>query len=446
MSPHEQEVVVPPVVIDRCTANSMQKALLGSLPVPLRTIVDSALFSCVQLCADSVSANYLVAKLINQELEEIPVLFTRCLQHQAALSISAMTVSLGIVSPLFCAVRVMNSGQHLRRLREAIRAAIDKRFVWERHSAAKAEDQARTRLLLDHCYTGTLACKPCTKDGNIGECPEVRKKESEELCRMFTGNICDRSRIVHNCCPGCCESREQALDRACNALCKPIERRIQTPAANRWLQLTPVISLFLVLGRFHNILAEAELNLVGDSLDHHKALSEQTEMLQEERDDQPDLEARRVGAPESNKAFHIAHARRHRKMINWLASPEEQDNLLIWACIARPTMMIHYHFFKAGSLHGVDSNGYTSMWNCARMVNSTPLFILEQLSRSFSPGSVQTADVWGLATAFKGPFEEWQPSFLARSMWCCRRVMGNIWRRVHSSLAWLALALSPCGR
>ena len=425
MHSYEQEVIVPPVAIDKCTANNMKKALLQSLPVPLQTILDAGLIPCLQLCADSVSANYLIAKMIDQELAEVPVLFTRCLQHQAACSISAMTVPLGIVSP----VRVINSGYHLRRLRDAIRAAIDKRFVWERHSAANIEDQRRTQLLLDRCYTGSLACKPRTKIGkDIGECPEVRKKESKELSRMFTGDIRDRSRIVHNC-TGCCASRQQALDRACDAFCKTIERRIQTPAQNRWLQLTPVISLFLVMGRFHNILAEAELNLVGDSLDNHKEINERAEVLQEEPDDNLDLEARRVGAPESNKAFRIANSRRHRKMKNWLASPEDQDNLLIWACIARPTMMFHYHFSKAASLHGIDSNGYTAMWNCATMVNSTPLLILEQLSRSFSPGSVQAADVWGLATAFKGPFEEWQPSFLARSMWCCRRVMGNIWRR-----------------
>ena len=194
-----------------------EKALLQSLPVPLQTILDAGLIPCLQLCADSVSANYLIAKMIDQELAEVPVLFTRCLQHQAALSISAMTVPLGIVSPLFCAVRVINSGYHLRRLRNAIRAAIDKRFVWEQHSAANIEDQRRTQLLLDLCYTGTLACKPCTKTGeDIGECPEVCKKESKELSRMFMGDIRDRFRIVHHC-TGCCASRQQALDRACDA-------------------------------------------------------------------------------------------------------------------------------------------------------------------------------------------------------------------------------------
>ena len=241
-----EEVLLSPVALDAKTADCTFEGLRARSPLPFDKIAQAATLPCVQLCADSVVGNFKIFKHLSRVLgPQVPLLFTRCLQHRAALCMSALTKPLNVISPMFCTVRVVNSGFHHRRLRAAVRAVIAECFVWERREAPNQEDLAMTARLLDECFLSNLA-----REGGEEHGADQRKAEAECLKRMFTGDIRNRCRICHHC-RGCCTSLENAIDNMVDAIMKPLERRFQTPSANRWLQLSPVLAKFVWLRAFH---------------------------------------------------------------------------------------------------------------------------------------------------------------------------------------------------
>ena len=420
-----QEIVLSPTVIDRCTADNLYAAVSAKSPVPLTTLAHCSLFPCLQLASDAASSNYLFVKYVSNLLGDVPILWTRCLNHQASLALCSVTSHLGMLGPMFCSVKVLNSGFHLRRIRSACKEIPRKRFRRDTVNAPNPAHARRARRLLNWCYCGSLACRP----GKDGKPPAKRVREAEELLVMFSGDISDLYLIVHHCRPGCCSSDDEAIAKALNALFRPLLRRLPVPAANRWLQLAPVLATFVVLGHFHKLLAQAELLLVGQQLESFDGDLFESAADIARAEEPEDKAAREVGAPESANSFRIQNRKRQKKAREWLANAQEQQKLLIWACVARPTLTLHYELLKHGSIKAMTTDERPSMWTAVRMKDSVAVRVLCQLSLCFDTSSTKCDETWGIVIDLHGGFDDWGHQLSKLATWSAHRVAGQLWRR-----------------
>ena len=118
-----------------------------------------------------------------------------------------------------------------------------------------------------------------------------------------------------------------------------LERRLQVPSLNRWLQLSPVVALICVLCAIHRLLLRGELAFKSPAGDA------------DDEEDPADVEARAVGAPQSMGAERVTDSRRQRKAREWLAKSSRLSTLLIWVSVGRLVMVIHYELFSCGTLN-----------------------------------------------------------------------------------------------
>ena len=85
-----------------------------------------AALGCLTLSVDSVSANTLVCEYLKSLLpEHVCLIVTYCLQHQAALTLSLLTVIMGFLGPLCCTVRQLQDASHLVALERTIESISD---------------------------------------------------------------------------------------------------------------------------------------------------------------------------------------------------------------------------------------------------------------------------------------------------------------------------------
>lgn len=409
------EVVYAPVVVERATADNLLAGLTSRHPAPLASLLESGLFGCLQVSTDAASTNYKIVKHWAESLApHILVLWVRCLQHQAALAMSSMSRLLDLVGPLFCLVRLLHSGHHMRQLRRHIHTIIDENLVWEIKERPDPVDRERLHRLLEWCHWDGLASR---RDGDgISTCCEVRRAEANELEACFTGDITS-DLIIHHCPEGCCQSRQAAVERCTNAFMAPLERRLQVPSLNRWLQLSPVVALICVLCAIHRLLPRGELaftNLAGGA---------------DDEEDPADVEARAVGAPQSMGAERVTDSRRQRKAREWLATTSTLSTLLIWVSVGRLVMVIHYELFQCGTLNRTDKDGKTALQKCIDMMKSRPLRILCKLAKSLDVGTAEHQEIWPLFESFLGPINATGRNLAALCTAAVHRAVGNLWRR-----------------
>ena len=113
--------------------------------------------ACLQVTSDAAATNHLVIKHLSTRLPpNAYLLFQRCLQHQAALSLSFATVEMGFLTKLFSTAKVWQDGGHLRRLRLAVKQVLAKNVERDvltppQSCAAATDGDLAPALFLHHC-------------------------------------------------------------------------------------------------------------------------------------------------------------------------------------------------------------------------------------------------------------------------------------------------------
>ena len=423
---HQQELIYAPAVVQGTTADDLFSAITARQLVPFEHLAGGAHLCCYQPCSDSVSANIKVVKYINETLPPgILILWGRCLQHQCAIALAAMTKYLNIVGNMFCVVKVLYSGQHMRELLAAIAIIIEQRFEWLPGQEPEEADVLRVRKLCAVCHLKVFA-----KDG--ADTSGIKVKEADDLCSMFTSDVRCWKKIRHKC-RGCCASRDEALAKTIAAYTAPLKRRLHTPAINRWGTVAPVVVTLLSLLSFHGIIAQAELRLIGK--DPSNFAPEESDA-----DDEADLAAHRVGQDQTMRSQRLQARRRLKRAREWLVDPVTQQCLMIWACVGQQAMRVHFHLFASGSINQSSVDNETdepkkpALFQLCGMRESRALEVIGILSRSFFAWAPAAAAIWGLAESFHGPMSHWSHDMCRRVTTTVNRVIGNLWRRFYVRL------------
>lgn len=400
---NKEEIIMAPCVLARQTAACIVAALLARCPLALDSICDSGCRTCVQLIGDSVSANRLAMRHLQNILPaSCPILVSFCLQHQAALALRRTTTSMGFVGSLYSTVMILHSGTHLRALEISVGQLLDQKLEVLVGVEPRGEDVARFDALLEACYTDAAEAKR-----------SLRRKEGDELKVMFSGDI-RRARILHHCAGAtCCTDRAHSVHRATSAFMAPLNRRLPIPSLNRWLTLQPLICVFLVIMRLHNILARAEAQVVGTVVRAPSAPVEQD----------PDIQAEH---PEDE--YRNQQRRRKARMQSFLSHSETVPKLTIWVSLARGVMDLHFVLFKRGALVGRHATDESALFQLCHKPGNPVATAICDLSTCFIAGSAGAA-IWKMAVTLMGDPSFWNARLLQLAVTSRNCLLGNLWRR-----------------
>ena len=412
---HRQELIYAPCVVEDTTADALFAALSRRQLVGLDQLASGAHLVCYQPIADSVSANIKVVKWMNEVLAPgVLILWGRCLQHQCAIALAAMSKYLNIVGSMFCVVKIFYSGQHMRELLKAIEAVIDKRFEWVIDGAPDQDDLSRVKKLCAVCHMDIFSGSD--RDGN-----GVKTRECDDICAMVTGDIRSWKKISHHC-RGCCRSRDEALAKTVAAVTAPLKRRMHTPAINRWGTVAPVVATLLLLLSLHGIIAQAEMYLIGQCPENYAPEES------DDADDENDQREQRVGGDMSMASHRRQGRRRLKRAREWLCDTLTMRNLLIWCCIGQQAMRLHFHLFAHGSINVAKDKA--ALFRLCSLRDSRALQVIRILSTSFFSWSPAAKEViWGLAESFYGPMSSWDEDMCEVATSSLNKVIGNLWRR-----------------
>ena len=180
----------------------------------------------------------------------------------------------------------------------------------------------------------------------------------------------------------------------------------------------------------HRIHPQAEMLLVNRRLtDTPEELKDQHED-QEEEENAEDQANRQAGVPtESGSAWLKQKRVRARRALRFLEDKASTFKMLVWMALGTPLQILHFQFFKCGSVGGKDSDGHNALFDCISFPRSRPLKIMQKIGLSLRLGTAEEAETWGLTTSFFGLPFSWDQAQKKQASTCAWRILGNLYRR-----------------
>ena len=130
-------------------------------------------------------------------------------------------------------------------------------------------------------------------------------------------------------------------------------------------------------------------------------------------------------------------------MRRWINDRTAMTKLLLWMCLARPILHLHYNLFSSGKLHGKSHDGVQSVWAYSLRTSSLPCKIVEKLARCFDEAWPAHQRMWDLALAFLGEMRNWTADLVHAAVVIVHMTMGHLWRRFVLRLSSFPWLLSP---
>ena len=208
---------------------------------------------------------------------------------------------------------------------------------------------------------------------------------------------------------------------------RPLKNRLRVPSEVKWTSISCVLCIVVCLCGVHKVLIEAELNMVGLSLD----------MFAPEPD--TDDEDGKVVADARQE-----ERRRGRRSRGWLADPTTFPALLLWLTLGTHFMRLHYWLFDAGAVGGTGKDGLSGLMNCSILRRSRPIELMETLHASLQSDSPAHQAVWKAMVLFFGPMAQWSSQLRRDSHVCVKLLIGHLFRRFEvgfSGWPWRMAAL-----
>ena len=319
----------------------------------------------------------------------------------------------------------MQHAEHLTKFKNAIQELLTRDLVIV-SQPPDATCLQRSMELLELAFYTHIAI------GGEGDEAELdaRRRDGDTLLIFFNGDWHSWPPVHHCQGPSCCSSREAAVKKGVQAYMLLLRRRVPIPALNRWLQVFPVVTLFLVLMSVHNLFSRAELIVAG--------LDDAKQPAEPDSDSDPDT---RVGAPADNKEHRRQARRRERRLREWAAAEDSCACLLIWTCVVSHLMTLHYYLFKCGALHGRDANGLSALFNLCSMKKSKAVELLRTMERCMDPANPEHKFVFGCALTMFGASATWPARLLRKAVVTVHLACGGLFRRPCSALKVLPMVL-----
>ena len=159
---HCEECVFPPCSLEDKTAVTMYEAIKQRHHDAIPTLMRSAKLACLHINSDAVSSNLELVRLFFANMAPVTamLLFCKCLQHQASLILSGVTIAAGFMGPLFCTARQLQKETMLKALEKSLFAILNRDLVIldrEVHGPPTPEDLDRTAKLLGVVYKSRVA-------------------------------------------------------------------------------------------------------------------------------------------------------------------------------------------------------------------------------------------------------------------------------------------------
>eukprot|EP00959_Pyramimonas_sp_CCMP1952_P055832 1166593-Pyramimonas_sp.AAC.1 len=203
-------------------------------------------------------------------------------------------------------------------------------------------DAKHAEAVLELCWYGRdLHVIYNTSDDEIKHRVEQTQRltDGKRLLEVCQGSWCS-NHIHHWSRGGCCSNEAEAASEIFDAMVRVIGHVVPVPALNKWTQVYPVVSQIALGGCLHNVMPRAM------EYGHTLAVPEAASDIQE-RDPHGDDDGALVGLPrDERKAREREKQARSSKSLNWIKHNNTLVTLLIWLCIARHVMALHYFLFR----------------------------------------------------------------------------------------------------
>ncbi len=446
-----EECVYPPTALEAKTADNMLEAIRRKHDGVILGLMQNTPLGCMLVNCDSVSSNLKVVRLIfNMFLPATAMLlFCRCLQHQASLIISTITVHQQFLTGLFCTARQLQKGSVLDGVEIGLREILNRDLVIDHLHPPDPANVARTTELLNTIYASPVARASVgtPQEDEAAEKEEnfARQDEVDAIKTVFNADT--RSYIPKHHCQGCCRSRKDTIDKAVSALMRPLQRRVVIPALNRWTSLFPVIRAVTLLLQIHMLYARAVCWHFGRDLSIEKLEAQAPREREAEESEESEEEAPdpglQFGAPvDAQKHWQRENRKRNKKMMSFLCNAKVAWQLMLWLAVGVQVMYLHHWLFKRGALNGkTDEDGYGALMLCCLLDRYPAMRILNLLGGlAEEEGDLHHSEnIWALVESIYGPQATWNQEMLQEANAIVNLAIAGLYRRFivsHRAYPW----------
>ena len=323
-------VSIPTAVLLDATAESISVALRDRVPMAFQHFRAGML---LVLNSDSAESCKRVARHFHRLAETVRPryhLHSRCQQHLTNAALVYVTKQFQLLDGSFCSTVQLHKGAAMRDLRQGCHAFIKKHLriahVWD-----PTWDDTRRKKNKE--FANLLLSKHCDSNSEM----RYSKRERAVECLLswlpllwFTANPHD---LLHYCPYGCCQSREEAVDKICNAFDSMLlGYRPRVPAVHRWTKLFQPWSWWLVAFYFFSIIPVVFMKM--EPVADCNAVDTTVATL--------------FGAGASSSAAYQARERaRWRKATQWLGAPHTVSHLTLMVSLMQPILDVMHHIFDA---------------------------------------------------------------------------------------------------
>eukprot|EP00959_Pyramimonas_sp_CCMP1952_P293859 6145887-Pyramimonas_sp.AAC.1 len=204
------------------SARSLVAAFRAGHPSFDAVMAASAL-SCAILSLDSARSNMLFMAITFARLQPRQMgLIIRCMHHQAGLVLRPFVARQRMICSLFCLARQWQNGDVLRRMLKEARFILEdeSEFVVLREGTPEwtpidSADRAFNQTVMENSYF-KINCQSVHMTADERRQYQAHDKgqrlHGDKLLNFFTSKW-SNSKIVHHCRHGCCESREQSIEK-----------------------------------------------------------------------------------------------------------------------------------------------------------------------------------------------------------------------------------------
>lgn len=271
-SAQRQQLVTPPLLVQRTNANCLLKALEAILPSLAPSNLPRLLQHVRQvvliLTRDGAQANTAVVARIAATAPGVLLLDQVCDIHRLHLVLSSTLAAQRVVGPLYGLAHLLRLGDFWLKLMAGVAHIVLERLIVVRGTPDKGH-QALSRsivqaTLLRHQELTRARVHPASAI-QARPAPQATQSAVEELLAVANGDWFSSTPM--HVCPGpdCCPSRQHSVERFLHAtftflMSKPPP----LPALNRWHTVTLNASWFGGGFMFHNLLSQAVATLATD--------------------------------------------------------------------------------------------------------------------------------------------------------------------------------------
>ena len=177
----------------------------------------------------------------------MPMLHSLCMMHMFFAAMRTIVDTFGLLNSLFCITILLRRELHRRILKGKVKKTVREKLRM-RYDLPDANHKASNAAILS-----LLAWGDAVDRSSRGEEETVRQRAAarHELVELLQGDWSGDNPLDHFCGPGCCTSKEHAIEKVSNAIlltfltCLPA-----VPALNRWNKLYPPICWWAAAAAF----------------------------------------------------------------------------------------------------------------------------------------------------------------------------------------------------